>query len=270
MKSIKGKNVLVTGGGMGMGKIYVQRAVQDGAARVVVWDRDEHAMKEVAQEFGGGSTEILTYVVDVTDTDRIYALAEQIVNKIGPVDLLINNAGIVNADNFAEQSPDRIQALMQINGIAPMHVARAFLPAMQGLPEAHIVNVASGAGYMYAPRIIVYCASKWAALGWSLGLGSELGVTTPNVKVTTVTPGHIDTGMFEGAHFSLMPPVKPEVMVDAVWRGIKKDKAIVRKPLILSSMPILKALLGVRGWDFFASKSGLNDFMAGFTGGRKD
>lgn len=270
MKTIRGKSVLVTGGAMGMGRVYVERAVQDGAARVIIWDRDEQAMAAVAAEYGEGATQILTYQVDVTDTDRVYALAEQILDETGPVDLLINNAGIVNAEEFVDQAPDRIQAIMQVNAIAPMHVARAFLPAMQRLPEAHIVNIASAAGHIYAPKIVVYCASKWAALGWSLGLGAELKETMPHVKVTSVTPGHIDTGMFAGAHHALMELVPPDVMVDAVWKGIKKNRQLVRRPRMLAVIPPFKALIGVRAWDWVSAKSGLNEFMSDFTGGRND
>ncbi|MGR5457367.1 SDR family NAD(P)-dependent oxidoreductase, partial [Vibrio alfacsensis] len=69
-----------------------------------------------------------------------------------------------------------------------MHIARAFLPAMAEVNEGHIVNIASGAGFMYCPRITVYCASKWAMLGWSQGLRVELAETLPHIKVTTVTP----------------------------------------------------------------------------------
>ncbi len=116
---------------------------------------------------------------------------------------------------------------------------------------------------MYCPRIIVYCASKWAMLGWSQGLRVELKQTLPHIKVTTVTPGHIDTGMFDGAHSSLLPMISVDKMVDAVWNGIKKDKAMVARPRAVSAMPFVRGVFGLKMFDWILKVTGTNDFMAG-------
>ncbi len=263
MKSIQGKTVLVTGGARGMGKAYVRNAVQEGAKHVIIWDLNESEMQHTATEFKHYLTQIHCYKVDVTDTDLVYTLADEIIKKYGPVHLLINNAGIVVSENFIEHSPKKIDLTMQINSVAPMHIARAFLPGMVETEEAHIVNIASGAAYMYCPKIITYCSSKWAIYGWSQGLNVELKETHPHIKVTTVTPGHIDTGMFDGAHSSLMPLISPEKMVDAVWKGIKKNKETVIRPKRVGFVPFVRGLVGVRGWNKISKISGINDFMAG-------
>lgn len=263
MKSVSQKNVLVTGGAMGMGRAYVEKAVAEGAANIVVWDVNEQSMKQLKSELSNNDTNIYTYSVDVTDTDRVYACAEQVLENVGPIHLLINNAGIVVAQEFIEHEPRHIDLSMQVNSIAPMHITRAFLPSMAELDEAHIVNIASGAAYMYCPRIIVYCASKWAMFGWSQGLRVELGKTMPHIQVTTVTPGHIDTGMFEGAHSKLLPLIPTAAMVEAVWAGIKKNKALVSRPRTVGLIPLLRALLGIRAWGWLSEVSGTNDFMAG-------
>lgn len=263
MKTIKGKTVLVTGGAQGMGKSYVKNAAKEGAKNVIIWDLNESEMQKTAAEFSNETTKIYCYKVDVTNTELVYELAEEITKKIGPVHLLINNAGIVVSENFIDHSPKKIDLTMQINSIAPMHIARAFLPGMVETEEAHIVNIASGAAYMYCPKIITYCSSKWAIYGWSQGLNVELQETHPHIKVTTVTPGHIDTGMFDGAHSALMPLISPQTMVDAVWKGIKKNKTTVVRPKRLGLVPLVRGIAGVRGWNRISKVTGINDFMAG-------
>lgn len=263
MKSVMNKTVLVTGGAMGMGRAYIEKAINEGAKHVIMWDMNEDAMANTMKALSNSKTEIHAFKVDVTDTELVYQTAEKIIETIGPVDLLFNNAGVVFSESFIDHDPKKIDLSMQINSTAPMHVARAFLPAMVDLPDAHIVNIASGAGLMYCPKIIVYCASKWAMLGWSQGLRVELKESLPHIKVTTVTPGHIDTGMFDGAHSKLMPVIPVSKMVDAVWSGMKKDKALVARPYAVSALPFLRGVLGMKLWDWVFKVSGTNDFMAG-------
>lgn len=269
MKSVMNKNVLVTGGAMGMGKAYIVRAIKDAAKNVVIWDMDEEAMHATKKELSNGKTKIHTFKVDVTDTELVYQTAQEVIEKIGPIELLINNAGIVVSENFIDHDPKKIDLSMQINSIAPMHITRAFLPAMAETSDAHIVNISSGAGLMYCPRILVYCASKWAILGWSHGLRVEMKETLPHINVTTVTPGHIDTGMFDGAHSSLLPLVSTDKMVDAVWNGIKKEKAIVARPRAVIAMPFIRGILGLRLFEWLLRVSGTNSFMAGHNDKRK-
>ncbi|MDN2481195.1 SDR family NAD(P)-dependent oxidoreductase [Vibrio agarivorans] len=269
MKSVMNKTVLVTGGAMGMGKAYVERAVRDGAKHVVIWDLNEDAMAATKSELESDKTQIHTFAVNVTDTDLIYETAQKVLNEVGPVHLLFNNAGIVVADNFISHERKAIDLSMQINSIAPMHIARAFLPTMAEVNDAHIVNISSGAGYMYCPKIAVYCGSKWAMAGWSNSLRVELAETLPHIKVTTVTPGHINTGMFDGAHSKLMPAISTNEMVDAVWRGVKKDKINVARPRVVAFIPLIRGLIGFKGYDWLSKVTGTNDFMAGHDDKRK-
>ncbi|MEZ9933249.1 SDR family NAD(P)-dependent oxidoreductase [Vibrio sp. 10N.261.46.E12] len=269
MKSVMNKTVLVTGGAMGMGKAYVDRAVKDGAKHVVIWDLNEAAMEKVKDEFKDSKTSIHTFVLNVTDTDLIYETAQIVLDEIGPVHLLINNAGIVFSDDFINHQPQNIDLSMQINSIAPMHITRAFLPAMAEESDCHIVNISSGAGYMYCPKIAVYCSSKWAVIGWSNSLRVELAESLPHINVTTVNPGHINTGMFDGAHSKLMPAISTDEMVNAVWNGIKKNKICVARPRMVGLIPLIRGLIGFKGYDWLSRVSGTNDFMAGHNDQRK-
>ena len=216
MKNIKGKNVLITGGAMGMGKLYVEKAISEGAT-VIIWDINTQQMDKTAEQMRRCGGTVHTYRVDVSSPADIESSAAKVLKEIGTIDVLFNNAGIVNSNLYVDQPYDKIDLTMRINAIAPMLIARAFLPGMLEKEEAHIINISSAAGYIVAPKIIAYCASKWAALGFSNALRKELEETgCEHVKVTTVCPGLVTTGMFSGAgNVKLMPPVRPEAMVAA-------------------------------------------------------
>lgn len=138
---------------------------------------------------------------------RLAAGARRVLTKVGPPHVLANNAGVVNGALFWEQDPERMEFVVRVNTLAPMLVARAFLPAMLALPEAHLLNMISVGGYATLPRAVVYTASKWGALGWSEGLAQELRSSgIQHVHVTSVFPGPISSGMFEGAKAARVMP----------------------------------------------------------------
>ena len=133
-----------------------------------------------------------------------------------------------------------------------MQITRAFLPAMIAQKSGHIVNIASAAGMMANPNMSVYVGSKWAVLGWSESLRIELESLKQDLHVTTVTPGYIDTGMFDGVKSPLLLPLlKPKVIVDAIIKGVEKNKLFVRKPFMVSSLTFVKGILPTRAFDWF-------------------
>ena len=132
--------------------------------------------------------------------------------EVGNPDVLINNAGIVRGNRYFwnTDNGDDTRATMQVNALAPMYIAREFLPGMiaNGYRAARIVNVASAAGTLGNPRMAVYAASKAALIGWSDSLRLELEQADhDHVRVTTVTPSYIATGMFAGARGPVLAPV---------------------------------------------------------------
>ena len=113
------------------------------------------------------------------------------------MDIVINNAGVVSGRAFCELDDGRIERTMAVN--APMWVTKAFLPAMMERDSGHIVTVASAAGLVGAPRLVDYCASKHAAVGFMEALRVELKRLGSSVCTTIICPGIINTGMFDGA-----------------------------------------------------------------------
>ncbi len=192
MKSVQGKTVLVTGAAMGLGKLFATKAVTEGAAAVVLWDINEAALVETVEELQAAGGNIHAYVVDVSDAEAIGAASALVLDEVGPVDVLFNNAGIVRGNTYFWETEDvaQIQQTMAINSVAPMLITREFLPGMIGKDsECRIVNIASSAGLVSNPRMAVYAASKWAAIGWSDSVRLELEQAGyDHIKVTTVCP----------------------------------------------------------------------------------
>jgi short-subunit dehydrogenase len=164
------------------------------------------------------------------------------------IDVLVNNAGVVVGKAFVDHSPVDISRTMSINAIAPMNLTRELLPGMLARDDGHVVNVASAAGMVSNPRMSVYCASKWAVIGWSDSLRLELEQARSRVRVTTVTPYYIDTGMFAGVR-SVIPLLKPERVADAIVAAIERDAVFLRLPRIIHLLPLVRGILPMRWFD---------------------
>ncbi|WP_367336877.1 SDR family NAD(P)-dependent oxidoreductase [Phycicoccus sp.] len=276
MKSVAGKTVLVTGAAMGMGRLFVERAIAERARRVILWDVDEAALAATVAELepGDHETRLTAYAIDVTDRPTVEATATEILGDAGPVDVLVNNAGIVRGNRyFWESDPARdTEATIAVNTLAPMHIARAFLPAMiEHSSEARLVNIASAAGLTPNPRMATYAASKWAVIGWSDSVRLELKQAGfDHVKVTTVCPYYVNTGMFDGAKSApLLPILEPAEVVDESWKGMLDGEAFVVLPRTVMLNEALKGLLPVSVRDFIADRViGVYHTMDDFTGRR--
>lgn len=276
MKSVRGKTVLVTGGAMGMGRLFAERALGERAKVLVLWDVNEQALNRTLAELPEGPTEVIGYVVDLGDLDAIQATAAAVLDDVGHVDVLVNNAGIVRGNSyFWESDPIRDTKLtVDVNTLAPMHVTREFLPSMiSSSGEARLLNVASAAGLMPNPRMAVYAASKWAVIGWSDSVRLELKQAGhEHVKVTTVCPYYVNTGMFEGARSApLLPILEPAEVVDESWAAMCAGTPLVVLPRTVILSEMLKGLVPVGVRDFIAENViGVYRTMEDFTGRRHE
>jgi all-trans-retinol dehydrogenase (NAD+) len=272
MKSIKGKSVLVTGAAMGMGRMFAERAVAEGASAVVLWDVDEPALNETLSNLDGGASEISGYVVDVSDAVTVADTADMVLDDLGRIDVVVNNAGIVRGNHYFWETDLQRDAktTIEVNTLAPMYVAHAFLPAMIGAPgECRLLNLASAAGFTPNPRMAAYAASKWAVIGWSDSVRLELkqaGHT--HVKVTTVCPYYTRTGMFEGAKSApLLPILDPADVVDEAWNAMLAGRPFVVLPKTVQLGEMLKGVVPTEVRDFLADRVfGIYHTMDDFTG----
>jgi short-subunit dehydrogenase len=272
MDTVAGKRVLITGAAMGLGKSFAQRAVREQAADVVLWDVNETALKETAAELSSGSvSRVHHYVVDVSDQQSIVEAGAAVRSEVGDIDVLVNNAGIVRGNGYFWETENRadIDKTMAINSLAPMYVALEFLPAMvDRKTPARVLNIASSAALVANPRMSVYAASKWAALGWSDSVRLELEQSgNEHVKVTTVCPTYINTGMFDGAKgFWFTPILEQEEVVDTAWREMKNGAALVVLPWTSRLNRAISGLLPLKVRDYYLNKVGVYHSMDEFTG----
>ena len=274
MESVRGANVLITGAAMGLGKLFATNAVKEGAAAVVLWDANEAALKETASELEGlktGAGSAIHYdTVDVTDEARVSEAADRARAVAGPIHVLFNNAGVVRGNGyFWESNPRDFLLTMNVNAIGPMLVAREFLPSMIGAGrECRLVNIASSAGLNAVPRMAAYASSKWAAVGFSDSVRLELEQAGHNhVKVTTVCPTYINTGMFDGAKGILFTPMlKQDDVVAETWAAMLAGRPFVVMPWTSKLNKVLSAALPVKLRDVYLRGVGVYNSMDQFTG----
>jgi short-subunit dehydrogenase len=272
MTKIRGKKVLVTGGANGIGRLLGERCLKEGAAHLVIWDINEQRLAETKKDFEQKGYQVSTYIVDVSKIEEIKTAASLTLSEVGKIDILFNNAGIVVGKFFHEHTHEEISKTIEVNVLGVMHVARAFLPDMLREKSGHIVNIASAAGLLANPKMSVYVGSKWAVLGWSESLRIEMEEEKTGVKVTTVTPSYIKTGMFEGVKPPLLAPLlEPEEIVDKIIDAVKENEILVTAPWSVHLIPILRGLMPTRVFDWIVGKGlGIYESMASFVGRPKE
>ena len=272
--TVTGSRFLITGAAMGMGRLYAERAVAEGAETIILWDINKEALTETTKAlrvYADNSQEIVPMLVDIAERTAIEKAAAKVIADHEGVDVIINNAGVVRGTYFWEHENERdTEFIMKINSLAPMYITHEFLRGMiDGKRPSRIVNIASAAGTLSNPKMSVYASSKWALIGWSDSVRLELiQQGYDNIKVTTVCPSYISTGMFEGVKGPLMTPImRPEYVVDRVWSAMRSGKAMLMLPWTVHLSKVLKGILPQRWFDAIAGKVfGVYNTMDKFTG----
>jgi short-subunit dehydrogenase len=160
---------------------------------------------------------------------------------------------------------------MNINTIAPMLVTRAILPDMLKRRTGHVCTIASAGGMLGNPRMSVYGASKWGAIGWSDSMRIELQANKSEVHVTTVAPYYINTGMFDGVKSRIIPILKPEYVSKKVIRAIEKNRTFCGIPFGFHFIRFWQAILPTKAFDWmFGEVFGIYHTMDNFTGRKPD
>lgn len=276
---IKGTNVLITGGASGIGRIMGRICLEKGASNLIVWDinqanidKTEVELSDVKPaETGVSKGQIHSYIVNVSDPQAIKSAYEKVKSEVGEVDILVNCAGIVRGNNtFDKQTVQDIDLTMDINANAPMYVALAVLPDMLSRDRGHICNIASAAGMLGVPKLSVYCASKWAVIGWTESMRVELKQARSHVRVTSVAPYFINTGMFDGVNSKVFPILDPEKTAAKIIRAVEAGKSFRGIPFAYHFIRIWQGLLPNFLFDFiFGKVFGVYSVMDHFTGRRK-
>jgi all-trans-retinol dehydrogenase (NAD+) len=267
MSDFAGKNVLITGAASGIGRLMAIRAGAAGA-RLVLWDVNPQGLATTAAELEKQGRTVATYVCNLTDRRAIAATAAETLRERGPIDILINNAGVVSGKTLLEESEDEIERTFDVNVLALFWTTRAFLPAMLERGSGHVVTIASAAGIVGTSRLIDYCASKHAAVGFDEALRLELKRQGSKVLTTVVCPFYISTGMFEGVktRFPLLLPIlDPERVADRIIAAIRKNRRRVILPRFVYTTWLAR-MLPIPAFDAMMEFFGVNKSMDEFTG----
>jgi len=266
---ISGKNVVITGGASGMGRLFALKTARLGAT-VVIYDLDAGAMNAAVEEIKRlTGREAHGFVCDVSDREAVYRTADEVRDLVGPVDVLFNNAGVVSGRRLMEIPDEKIEAVMGVNVLALYWVTKSFLPDMLARNSGHIVTMASAAGLLGVDRQTDYAASKSAAIGFTRSLRVELKQTGhTGVKTTIVEPFFVNTGMFEGVKTrfpSILPILDQDYVTDRVIEAVRRNKQDLKMPPIVNLVPGLQ-LLPVNIFDWIMDFLGVNDSMDEFRG----
>lgn len=192
---LTGKVAVVTGGSRGLGFALCRELLRQGA-RVATCARGEEQLEVARRKLGG---DVLAVPCDVGDRAQVEAFLSEVERELGPVDVLVNNAGVIAVGPWQTQTLDDFRELMDIQFWGTVHATYAVLPGMVERGGGRIANVTSVGGKVSVPWLLPYNCAKFAAVGFSEGLRAELAET--GVKVTTVVPGLMRTGSHLAAFF---------------------------------------------------------------------
>ena len=271
MSKFNDKRVLITGGASGIGRLMGAMALDRGASTLVIWDINQQSIDDTIAELTAKG-KVVGYRVDVSDEQSVIDAAKAVKEQVGQIDILINCAGIITSNKtFENYTTAEIHRTMNINTIAPMVVALQFLPDMIARNSGHICNISSAGGLISNPKMSVYAASKWAVIGWSDSVRIELEQMGSRVKVTTIAPYYIKTGMFNGVKSPIVPLMKPEYAAQQIIRAIEKDSLVkvVTKliPVPYHFVRFMQGILPIRLFDWvFGEVFGIYHSMDNFTG----
>ncbi len=228
MTAIAGKTVLLTGASRGIG-VFIARAIAREEATLVCVSRSKEKLDNVCVEVNAAGGKAISIPFDVSQVEQLPVLLQQINQLVGPIDILINNAGIEIYRAFQDYSLADLKSVLSLNLLAAMELTRLTLPSMLRQGSGHVVNIASLASKKGSPYDSIYCASKGGLLLWNDALRQELAGT--GVEVSAICPGYVsETGMFADTHVpapSQAGTSTPTDVAIAVVRAIKQNKAEV-------------------------------------------
>lgn len=234
--SIANQLILITGASSGIGAATA-RAMAAQGGRVLLLARRATALRHVAEEIDAAGGWAQIHPVDLTIPEAVASTADQILTRLGPPDVIINNAGAGRWLTVPETEPADAVQMMAVPYFAAFFVTQAFLPAMLNRDSGQIINITSPAAFVPWPGATGYTAARWAMRGFTKALQADLADT--GLIATLITPGVTDTPYFENNPGSaerlpainrLFPTLKPEQVAAAIITAIEQGQTAVTIP----------------------------------------
>jgi short-subunit dehydrogenase len=238
--SFEDRTVLITGGSRGLGLVLARQLVKAGA-RVAICARDSEELRRAKIELTRSGGSVLEFTCDVSDREQVQHMIWQIHQLYGPIDVLINNAGVIQVAPMETMVLEDYEEAMRIHFWGPLYLTLAVWESMKQRRSGRIANITSIGGKISVPHLLPYSASKFALVGFSEGLRAES--EQYNIRVTTVCPGLMRTGsprnaIFKSRHrdeyawFTILDSL-PVISIHAeraarqILRGIQQGRAEV-------------------------------------------
>lgn len=238
MENLQGKKALITGGGRGLGKAAALALAAEGVD-IAITGRNEDVLLQTIQELQAFGVKAIHTVFDVSDFEAVKTGIANIKAAFGPIDILINNAGIGKFGNFLDLEPETFKQILDVNVLGLYYVTHAVLPDMIERKSGDIINVASSAGLRGNAGTSAYTASKFAVVGLSEALMME--VRKHNIRVSTLTPSTIATDMAKDLKLTDGNPesvLQPEDFAELIVAQLKLNRrALLKNASLWSTNP---------------------------------
>lgn len=203
-KKFDGKIVLVTGASSGIGKQTAIEFVNSGVGTIILVSRSESKLIELEKILKTTYSKVIVYPCDVSNKTAVIKMGEDLLERFGYIDVLVNNAGFGLYGQVRSQSIEEIESITSTNYLGTVYCTKVFLDSMLSRKSGHIVNVASIAASFGVAGLAAYCGSKYAILGFSESLYHELHES--GVGVTVVSPIAVKTNFFDNKSFGSRMP----------------------------------------------------------------
>ena len=247
VKSVSGKVVAITGGARGIGKATATALVRKGA-RVAIGDLDLALAEQTATELGGG---VVAFELDVTDRGSFERYLDAAEKELGPIDVVINNAGIMPLGVFADESDETAHLMIDINLHGVIYGTKLALERMIPRRSGHIVNIASQAGKAGIPGGATYSATKHAVVGLSEAV--RLENRDNGIEVSCVMPAVVNTELGSGLTDTRgVKKLEPEEVADAIVEAIETNRFDVWVPKSSAGIAVVLNLVPRRGREAIA------------------
>jgi NAD(P)-dependent dehydrogenase (short-subunit alcohol dehydrogenase family) len=258
-RNLTGKVVVITGAARGIGAATARALAREGA-RLALGDLDGDLAAAVAAEVGSAS-DALGRKLDVTDHAGFAAFLDDAERELGPIDVLINNAGIMPVTEFENEGADSIARQLEINLHAVIFGSQQAVQRMRPRATGHIVNLASAAGKGGFPGVVTYCATKFGVVGLCEALHHELHGS--GIEVSCVMPAIVRTELTDGIkdHW-LIKTSTPEQVAEGIVSALRRPRLDVFVPRSLNALDRTMALVPRRGQAWFLRATGADHLLA--------
>ncbi len=228
-QSLQGKKAIITGAGRGIGRATAFALAKEGVSLGLVALTEKH-VEQVAEELRAEGAEVVVATADVAENEQVTTAIDSIIEQLGSVDILINNAGIAQFGNFLELEVEEWERIIQVNLLGMYYVTRAVLPNMIEQQSGDIINISSTAGQRGGPVTSAYSASKFGVLGLTESLAME--ARKHDIRVSALTPSTVVTdlavegGLVTGEEENVL---QPEDLAQLMVAQLKLNKRVFLK-----------------------------------------